>query len=143
VADFNRALQLYEERAPDADRSCRLYIHRGDCRYHAGDRPGILSDYRKAFQLNPSLAAELVVARLARDIKADLGILMADGIKHLRLDPVDYVAYSRRGLVFLLQGRDADAQKDFERVVLYNPDVRDLLDLLVANAKKRVGGTTA
>jgi tetratricopeptide (TPR) repeat protein len=120
IADFDQALRLYGP-AASAAVLCRLHVSRGDARYHSGSPDGLLADYRRAFQLDPDAAARLIVERLARDIEANFNLLLANCDKHLRADPADFIAFARRGVVWLLAGKDDDAQRDFDRFYHIHP----------------------
>jgi tetratricopeptide (TPR) repeat protein len=121
IADFDRAVALYRQQGAPAPVYCRLFICRGDARYHQGDSAGLLVDYRQAFQLDADLAARLVVERMACDIEANFRLLLANCDKHLQSNPKDFVAYARRGVVWLLVGQDDDAQRDFDRFYQLHP----------------------
>ena len=76
------------------------------------DLEGLL-DYRTAFRINPTLAARALVGILADQLKQNAAALFADCEKHLQKYPRDAMTYGRRGLVLLLQGKDAEADKRF------------------------------
>lgn len=122
VADCDRALALYRQRgvAPNPV-LCRLYVCRGDASYHDGNAAGLLANYRQAFQLEPKLACQLVVERLARDLEANARLVFANCDKHLRENPNDFIAFARRGLVWLLLGNDAEGQADLARFYEKHP----------------------
>jgi tetratricopeptide (TPR) repeat protein len=132
IADFDHALRLYGRAAPPGV-LCRLHVSRGDARYHSGSGDGLLADYRQAFRLDPDAAARLIVGRLARDIEANFNLLLANCDKHLRANPDDFIAFARRGVVWLLAGKDVDAQRDLDRFYQKHPNnplgiVRQLAD---------------
>jgi Tfp pilus assembly protein PilF len=136
VADFGRALALYEEASAPRTVFCRLHLHRGDARYHAGDSDGLLDDYRRAFELDPRLAARLFVERLAADIRANLQLVLANCDKHLMMNPADHIVHARRGLVYLLMGQDADAERDFEQFHRKRTRKLGLLEIMIPEARK-------
>jgi tetratricopeptide (TPR) repeat protein len=137
VADYDRTLELLGRTSAGPARLWRAYVYRGDARYHAGDRAGLLDDYRRGFQIDADMAAGLVITRLADDIRCNLAAVLADCAKHLRLAPDDAVTHARRGLVRLLQGREAEAQKDFDHFLALNPGDRDQLATLIARAEQQ------
>src|SRR4029077_20833838 len=99
----------------DANEALRLdpgmwgaYITRGNARYHLGDRGGA-DDYRRALEVNAPLAARGMVSVIAEQVYRDAAHAFADCEKHLQQDPKDFQTYCRRGLMLLLQGRDAEA----------------------------------
>jgi tetratricopeptide (TPR) repeat protein len=54
----------------------------------------------------------------------------------IELDPRYALAYGNRGLALLRQGKDAEAEKDFERAVALRPELKAELELNVERAKK-------
>ncbi len=60
----------------------------------------------------------------------------------IELDPELFVAYGNRGLVRILQGRDAEAEADFAHYLRYAGDNKDTLEALVRKARelRRVNG---
>ena len=55
----------------------------------------------------------------------------------LKLDPKLAVAYTNRGLILLLQGKDAEAQSDFDQCLLLKPDLKADLERRIELAKER------
>jgi len=136
VADFDAALALYGPLPPNSVLYCRLHIHRADARYHLGDVAALVKGYQQAFAGNRELSARIVIERLALDARANLKRLLANCFDHLRRNPNDLVAWSRRSLVWLLLGKDAEAQADseqFYRLSSTNPNSN--YEALVAQAK--------
>jgi tetratricopeptide (TPR) repeat protein len=136
VADFDAALALYGPLPPDSHLYCRLLIHRSDARYHLGDLAALVKGYRQAFAANREFSARIVVERLAMDMRANLKRLLANCLNHLRRNPDDFVAWSRRSLVWLLLGKDVDAEadaKEFNRLSPVKPS--PMFEALVAQAK--------
>lgn len=136
VADFGRALALYESWTAPADVVCRLHIHRGDARYHTGDIAGFVDDYRRAFQLDPRAAARLIIERLAADIRSNLRLVLANCGQHLMANQADDIAHARRGLIYLLMGQDADADRDFEQFHRKHVQKLGLIEILIPEARK-------
>lgn len=137
VADLSQAITLY---GPAADPAvlARLHVNRGDARYHNGDANGLLDDYARAFRLAPAVAARQIVERLAKDAETNFRLLQANCDKHLKADPQDAIAHARRGLVALLIGQDADAQRDFDTFYRLHPhNPLGLLKTLIAAARRR------
>lgn len=135
IADFTRALKLY---GPAAGRAvlCRLHLHRGDARYHKDDTAGFGRDYWEGFQRDPDLAARLVVERLALDIRCNLSLVLRNCAEHIQANPDDTISLGRRGLVYYLLGRDADAQADFAEFSRKNQTRPSLLPGLIDAAKR-------
>ena len=135
LADLDQALRINPHHL-DA------YIARGNARFHVRDPRGH-ADYRAAFLLDPVLVATKIVRKLAADLRSDPVGVLAGCDRHLKLDPDDLVAYARRGLTRLLQGRDGDAGRDFDQILLRSPDWKAHLELLIDEARRRRAGRPA
>jgi tetratricopeptide (TPR) repeat protein len=129
IADYNRALEL------DPGLTA-AYISRGHARYHRRDPLGI-QDYRMAFRLDPRLAASEVVRVLLLDLGRDPEAVLINSRKHIRINPGDLVAYTRRGLTRLLRGEVSEAEEDFREVLRRGPEWSDVLGLLIDEANRR------
>jgi tetratricopeptide (TPR) repeat protein len=74
----------------------------------------------------------MVVAYHGRGItrmsKNDLDAAIADFNRALELDPNLANTYMNRGLALLLQGKEAETEKDFERCLMLKPSVKDELE---------------
>ena len=129
VADFDQALTLYQTRgaagrvlpAAHPPRRCSLSCRR--------QRP-LPGGYRRAFRLDARQTCQLIIERLAADIRANLNLVLANCDKHLQ-NPSDDIAHARRALVWLLMGRDADADRDFEDCYRKRTRSLGLLELLI------------
>jgi len=66
----------------------------------------------------------------------DLDGAIADFSRVVELDPNLYAAYTNRGLALLLQGKDLEAQKDFEKVLSLAPSMKADLDHRIQLAKE-------
>ncbi|MBL8794206.1 MAG: tetratricopeptide repeat protein [Planctomycetia bacterium] len=136
AADYDTALALYGALPPESPLYCRLHLHRGDARYHLGEPNALLADYRLAFAGNTELAARVVVERLAQDLRANSRLVLANCLEHQRRNPNDFVAWSRRSLVWLLLGQDGEAQADAEQFYRVSPrNPSPLHEALTAQAR--------
>ena len=54
----------------------------------------------------------------------------------IELNPRFVLAYANRGLALLRQGKDAEAMKDFERVVELDPTLKTEVELKIEMVKK-------
>ena len=54
----------------------------------------------------------------------------------IELDPRYALAYGNRGLALMRQGKDAEAEKDFERALALRPELKAELELNVEKIKK-------
>src|SRR5262249_48462383 len=129
IADYGRAIEL----DPGL---CVAYISRGHARYHRRD-PLATLDYGIAFRLDPRLAASEIVRVLFRGLGRATADVLASCGKHIRINPGDLVAYARRGLTRLLQGRGAEAEEDFGEVLRRGPEWSEILRLLIDEATSR------
>ena len=109
VKDCNEALRIDPQ-------FCGAYITRGNARYHQGDAGGMF-DYRKAFKIDPAIAAKGLISLIRFQLRQGGSALLANCEKHLRKNPWDVMSYTRRGLALLIQGEEAEAQKDLTNSV--------------------------
>ncbi len=121
---------------------CEGHIARARARYQMGDS-GCETDYRAAFLLDARLAAQEIVRGLANDVRHDVGYVLMNCRKRLKLDAHDLVARARVGLTLLLLNQDAEAYCELQQVFLQSEDWRPFLRLLVNEARQRRGGTLA
>lgn len=126
VADYDRALAL------EPDNVC-FYVSRGHARYHLRDPRGLI-DYRVAFRLDPDRAAREVVRVLTI---LDAQDVLTNCNKHLRLNGRDAIAYARRGLTWMLMGREAEAEADFARFHELAPDMGACLARVIDQMRVR------
>ena len=61
---------------------------------------------------------------------------ISDFTRAIELDPDLAFAYANRGLALLLQGKDSEAQKDFERCFELKPELKSELDGRIQKAKQ-------
>jgi tetratricopeptide (TPR) repeat protein len=111
------------------------YISRGNARYHLRDR-GAQADYRAALEIDPSAAAADIIRFLAADLREDAEEVFENCRKHVRICPDDVLAYGRRGLTLLLQGKEAEAARDFELLLRKGPAWKAPLELLIETARR-------
>src|SRR5262245_39778693 len=132
AAECTRALQIDPT-------FCMAYISRGNARYHLRDR-GALSDYRVAFDLDPTAAAVEIVRIVSTDAEQGADEVLENCRKHVRIWPADFVAYARRGLTLALLGREAESARDLEECVRLAPDwAENLAHVLRLTRERRVG----
>jgi tetratricopeptide (TPR) repeat protein len=131
VTDYSRAIEIDPH-------FCLAYLSRANARHHLRDL-GCLDDYRTAFQMNPRRAAAELIKLLATDLPQEADAILETCRKHIRICPDDLAAYARRGLTFLLLGRQAEARRDFEECSRRRPESAEYLELLIATARERPG----
>jgi len=113
---------------------CMTYVTRGNARYHLRDAAAI-TDYRRAFQMDRQAVAAEIIRFLAEDLRRNADEVFENCRKHIRISPDDIVPYARRGLSYLLQGKEADATRDFEAGPLQDPYWKKELELLIETAR--------
>lgn len=129
---------------PDCDRALALdprlvpaYIARANARYHCGLAAATL-DFRRAFAINPVQSARLVVSGLVSVARREPCVGLVQCENHLRRNPDDAIQYARRGVILLLRGDEAAAERDLAHYVQLRPDGKGNLELLVAEARRRL-----
>lgn len=76
-----------------------------------------------------------------RGAKGDLNGAISDFTKAIELNPQSANAHANRGLILLLRGRDADAQKDFDAALkmdsTLNPGLQNRINQIVQGRKPK------
>jgi tetratricopeptide (TPR) repeat protein len=72
--------------------------------------------------------------------KGDLRRAEEDLSHAIESEPQLADAYAHRGLARMLQGKEADAQRDFEQCLALNKNLRQSLERLIADTKQRMAG---
>ena len=133
------------------------YWSRGNVRREMGDLDGALADYDKALELKPNMVVlawdrlrpmrtieGFYTARsVARRLKGDLEGAYADCEAALKFDGKFAPAVLNRGLVLLRQGKDDQAQADFNRFAELRPSEQALLEAEVEWARAGVAPKAA
>jgi tetratricopeptide (TPR) repeat protein len=128
VVELNQALEI-------EPRLCMAYISRGNARYHLRDR-NAQDDYLTALAINSAAAAAEIIRILVGDLEEDAEAVLENCRKHVRICPDDVLAYGRRGLTLWLQGREAEAARDFEQCLHKGPAWQAHFELLVEAARR-------
>jgi tetratricopeptide (TPR) repeat protein len=128
IADYSRAIEIDPG-------FCMAFISRGNARHHLRDA-GALVEYQAAFRINPQAAAAEVIRMLILNFQEDGDLVFENCRKHLRIYPDDIVAFARRGLTLLLQGKETEAERDFEQCLRRSPAWKDHLELLIETARR-------
>jgi tetratricopeptide (TPR) repeat protein len=130
LADLNVALALDPQHCPS-------YLARANTRYHLRDL-GAEDDFRAAFRLDAASTARAIVNLLLQALQDGPRLILTDCEKHLRFNPGDFHSLARRGLLCLLQSRDAEALADFDEYRRLNPEGTPFLDVVIEEAKRRL-----
>ncbi len=113
IADYTRAIEI------DPHHSL-VYNNRGAAKWMQGDLEGALADYDKAIDTPGRYAGAYINRGAAKQRNGDLAGAIADYTRAVQGTDVissSFVAmaYAFRGLAYLLQAREADAQQDFTK----------------------------
>jgi lipoprotein NlpI len=120
VADFNKAIEVNPQ-------SPYAYYVRGHARKVYYDHlDEAIADFNKAIEINPCYALAYYQRGLARYTKGDYDGAVADATKAIDCDrpawfsiePAD--VYALRGSAKLQQGKDAEAQHDFDSAIKFD-----------------------
>ena len=154
--DYRGAIGMYDQ-AVAADPFLReAFVHRGVAYRGHGSYDRAIADFDRALELDPNYGqayAERARAKLAwvaakangdrakldeAFVAADPHGITADLDRAAALDGFsgDGTAVLLRGAVRLMQGRDAEAQQDFDRFLRRRPKAKDDLDEVAAQWKK-------
>ena len=136
LADLDAALALDPRHVPS-------YLARANARYHLRDL-GAEDDFRAAFRLDAAYTARAIVSLLLQALQEDgPRLILTDCEKHLRFNPGDFHSLARRGLLCLLQSRDAESLADFDEYRRLNPEGTPFLDVVIEEAKRRASSSAA
>lgn len=142
------ANQLQEALA-DSQQAIRLdptlwtaYLTRANARYHLGDAAAD-EDYVTSYQMNPAMYVKTVVKVINHQVRQDKNGLLANCAMHLRNNPGDVCSLIRRGIAFLLLGREDEAKGDFDRYLQIKPTGQDRLQQMVDEALRLRGSVPA
>jgi tetratricopeptide (TPR) repeat protein len=83
----------------------------------------------------PCSAGDYLHRGTARFAKGDLEGAIADYNKAIAINPRFAAAYKNRGLVRLLQGQDAEAEKDFDEYLASEKEIEPELEQLIRAAR--------
>jgi tetratricopeptide (TPR) repeat protein len=134
--DFAAAAAAYD-RAVELDPNLAwVYVLRGQARYHLGDPAGMRADYQRAFELDPRVSAWMILQALTRAARGDAAGELDSCAAHLSRNPGDPFNLARRGLLLVLLGRRAEADRDLEVFRVAEPWAAAHLERLVANAAR-------
>ena len=116
--DYDRAISEYNEAIesdPNNDSgNASAYYYRGLAYYHKKEYENGILDFNRAILLNPNKAIAYYYRGLAHYQKNEYDSAIRDLNEAILLEPSDPTAYYYRGFVYLEQGKDAQAQVDFE-----------------------------
>lgn len=117
IADYTKAIEI-------DPRHAFAYNNRAAVKRMQGDLEGALADYDKAIETLPRYAEAYANRGAAKQSNGNLDGAIADYTRAIEIDPqgTDFyyspsiaMAYAFRGLAYLCQARDAEAQQDFTK----------------------------
>jgi tetratricopeptide (TPR) repeat protein len=121
--DFNSALDLDPHNA-------QAVMNRGNARRGLRDSEGAMADFNKAIELDPGYMWPYMNRGWLRRDQNDLSGAIADFNRALIIAPDFASAYGERALVFLRQGRDDEARRDFAQCFRLDDRLRSQYEAL-------------
>jgi tetratricopeptide (TPR) repeat protein len=131
----NRTLQdtiLGEERGVEA------LVNRGVAHQMLDQVVPAITDYSKALRLHPRLVPAYVNRAAAYLEKGDLDLAERDLAEAYRLNPRNPYTLGNRGLLRLLQGKEAEARSWFDQAATEAPGLKPTLDRLAAQTQQQI-----
>ncbi|HXM34159.1 MAG TPA: tetratricopeptide repeat protein [Pyrinomonadaceae bacterium] len=116
------------------------YQHRGLIYSARGNIDGAISDYNKSIQVMATDWAVFYNRAVEREKKGDLEGAMNDVNKAIELDPNNGNARLEHGVILTLQGKNTEAQGDFEMLLNAAPAYRARIDKRLEAARKSYPG---
>jgi tetratricopeptide (TPR) repeat protein len=135
--DFAAAVAHYSRAIEANPRLFWPYLMRGNAHYHLGTLAETCADYRRAFRLDPDLAAGQIVRLLLREIGSGAASALAACDEHLRRHPDDFLTCGRRGVLLLLLGRDDEARADLDAFRVRSPQDAGWLQRVIDGVLRR------
>jgi tetratricopeptide (TPR) repeat protein len=107
------------------------WASRANVKYHLGDATAV-ADYREAFRRDAAGTTNVLLRLVANQAKSRPAEVLAECQRFRERRRDDIVSLVRRGLTRMIQGRTAEAEKDFNTFRTLAPDGRDILEMLIA-----------
>lgn len=133
IEDYERAGSIDPKATQNNQYVAESYSNRGFNKLNDFDVEGAIADFTRAAETNPRDPDHFYKRGHARLIKEDLDGAITDFDKALSLitrgDPVlPTLIYANRGMARHLQGKEEEAQKDFDECVRLNRGEKLMLD---------------
>ena len=128
-ADYNKAVEL-------DPRNFSAFNNRGNIKQDKGDLKGAIVDYTTAATINPRHATAHFNLGHAYQSRKDFPGAIHEYGKAIEAKPDYAMAYANRGLCQLYEGSDTEAQKDFDRSIEVDGNLKGALDGYVAKVKQ-------
>lgn len=132
VADYTKAIEL-------DPKNVSAYNNRGNIKEDKGNIIGAATDYTFAVATNQRHPTALYNLAHSFQVRKDYEGAIAAYSKAIEVKPDYAMAYANRGLCHLYEGRDAEAQKDFDRSLEINAGLKNSLEGYIADVKQQRG----
>lgn len=128
IEDFNKLLEK--------DTSAESYDLRGATHFYKGEIDKAIDDFNLAVDKSPGSVRSYTLRARAKFAKKDWGGAIADYNIAVKLDPKPPDAYFYRGLALLSDGKDSQAQKDFDKFLELAPGKKAFLEKWIEKTKQ-------
>lgn len=128
IADYDKAVDL--------DPSLESYRQRALANFAKGNFDKAIDDLNVAIEKSSEPVKLYNLRAQAKFRKKDWGAAIVDYSMAIKLDPKFPDAYFYRGLTLLNQGKDMEAQKDFDKFLELAPDKKAFLEKWVEKTKR-------
>lgn len=112
------------------------YMNRAQIHKTNGNAAAALADLNKSVSIYPHFGAYKMRGELSRT-RGDLNAALADFNKSIELQPDMAFSYIERGVTLILLGRDDQAEKDFTKFLIQNPQDKTTVDNRRQEAKQQ------
>ena len=112
------------------------YMNRAQIHTTNGNSDAALADLNKSVAVYPHFGAYEMRGKVWRT-RGDLNAALADFSKSIELQPGMTSSYIERGVTLILLGKDDQAEKDFSKVLLQNPEFKTMVENRRAEAKQQ------
>jgi tetratricopeptide (TPR) repeat protein len=128
IADYDKAVEI--------DHSLESYMQRALGNFLKGNFDKAIADLDVAIEKSSEPFALYNLRAQAKFRKKDWGAAIIDYSTAIKLDPKFPDAYFYRGLTLLNQGKDMEAQRDFDKFLELAPDKKAFLEKWVEKTKR-------
>jgi tetratricopeptide (TPR) repeat protein len=136
---YDLAIQCYSEAIKINIADQEAYTNRGNVYFELNNYEKALADYKKAHSIDPNYvtAIDNIGAIFGLQLRYDSALFYFN--KALQANPHYIPSYRNRGLVNIELSRNEDAIKDFKKILEYdinNPDVMNMVGVCYRNLGK-------
>lgn len=141
--DLGEALSAYNKAIKIDSSLAAAYHGRGNALKANGNIDEAIADYNKCIELNPNYSEAYNSRGNARLTRQDIIGAIADYGETLAINPYCTIAYANRGLALLVQGRTAEAEKDFDRFLELSNNSNPSIEERIKKIKQRLAIKTS